>query len=94
MPNLPSARKRMRTSAKRRLRNRMVKSRLHSLRRKFMDAVLAGDRPRAEACLRAYCSGLDKAVKKGVIKQGNANRKKSRAALKLKAVVAATAPHQ
>ena len=94
MPNLPSARKRMRTSAKRRQRNRAVKSRLLTLRRKFLDAVAAKDRERAEGCFRQYCSALDKAVKQGVIKRGNAARRKSRAAARLNALVVAPESHQ
>ncbi|MGQ9663652.1 MAG: 30S ribosomal protein S20 [Kiritimatiellia bacterium] len=94
MPNLPSARKRMRSSEKRRRGNRAVKSRLHTLRRKFWEAIAAKDRTHSEKSFRQYCSALDKAVKQGVIKRGNADRNKSRASLRLNALLVTPEAHQ
>ncbi len=86
MPNIKSAKKRMRTSAKSQERNRAVKTRVTSTRRKVMDAVVAGDKTKGEAAFRAYCSVLDKAAKVGTIKKNNASRRKSRAAARLASI--------
>lgn len=72
----------MRQAEKRRRRNVKVKTRIRRIRVK----VLAGA-PTPEAArelYRAYCSELDKAVKKGVIKKNTAIRRKARAAARLR----------
>lgn len=83
MPNTKSAFKEMKTSAIKRDTNRGVKSGLATIRRKFLESVEANDASGSEASFRQYCSDLDKAVKKGVIKPNNASRRKSRAAARL-----------
>ena len=50
-----------------------------------------GQKDEAEKEFKDFVSGLDKAVKKGVIKKNTANRKKSRAQLKLNKMEAAAA---
>ena len=80
MPNIKSAAKRVKTAAKANLRNRAVKSELLTYRRKFMEAVAAGDKAAATEASKTYASKLDKAAKKGVIKHNTADRKKSRTA--------------
>jgi len=83
MPNIKSAKKRMRTSEKRRVENRAVKTRITSARRAVMEAAAAGDQAKAMSAFKTYCSVLDKAVKKGTLKKNNAARRKSRAAMRL-----------
>ena len=83
MPNIKSAAKRVKTSAGKQERNKSVKTRVASLRKEFLDAITAGDKEVADKAYRAYASGLDKALKKGVIKADNANRRKARANAKL-----------
>jgi len=83
MANIKSAIKRARQAERRRLANRAVKTRIVRLRRQFFEAVAAGDRNKSEILFRAYCSVLDKAAKRGVIKRNNAARRKSRAARRL-----------
>ena len=78
MPNTQSAAKRMRSSERKRLRNRSVKSLLRTRERVFDEALAAGDRERAAAALREFSSALDKAAKRGVIHANKADRKKSR----------------
>lgn len=80
MANTKSALKRIRTTAKRRLRNRTVKSTVRAAVRKF------NDRTTVES-LRAAMSALDKAVSKGVLHRNTASRKKSRLALKLNRLI-------
>lgn len=85
MPNTKSAERRARTSARRQARNRSVKSRLHTLERKYRSLVTAGKNDEAGQALRAASSALDKAAKRGVIPKRRADRKKSRLAQGLKA---------
>ncbi len=86
MPTITSAAKRDKTSAERQIRNKGVKTNVASLKKKFLDAISKGDKDIANAAYKAYVSGLDKALKKGVIKAGNANRRKSRATAKVTAI--------
>ncbi len=73
-----SAEKRHAQSEVRRMRNRAVKSRVHTSVRKFMDAVLKKDQTLALEKLKVVQSELDNAYRKGVIKQNPCSRKKSR----------------
>ena len=86
MPNIKSAFKSMRTSAIFRTRNRSEKTLIAGLRRTFLAAVESKDKDKAMAGFREYCSALDKAAKKGILKQNNADRHKSRASALLKKV--------
>ncbi len=86
MPNIKSAKKRMRTSEKQRQSNKSAKSRLTSTRRKLAEAITAGDKSTGQKAFSEYCSLLDKAVKKGVIKKNASNRRKSRVCKKLATV--------
>jgi len=83
MPNIKSAAKRVKTSEERQMRNKSVKTQVATLRKGFLEAVAKGDKEIAEKAYRAYISGVDKALKKGVIKPGNASRRKSRANAKM-----------
>ena len=73
------------------VRNVAVKTRLHTAHKKLFKAADAGKKDEAEKEFKDFVSGLDKAVKKGVIKKNTANRKKSRAQLKLNKMEAAAA---
>ena len=80
MPILKSAAKRMRTSAKKHVRNISVKTQIKSLRGDFFKAVQGKDRAAGEKAYREYCSLLDRSAKKGVISRNTAIRRKARAA--------------
>ena len=86
-----AARKRDRQNAKANKRNTLVKARLHNEHKKLFKKADAGDKDAAEKDLKAFVSELDKAVKKGIISKNTANRKKSRAQLKLNKMNAAAA---
>ena len=88
MPNIKSAKKRMRTSVKRQEGNRSAKSRIVTARRKLYDAILAGDQAVTKTALSSYCSVLDKAVKRGALKANAADRRKSRATLRVQKAAA------
>jgi small subunit ribosomal protein S20 len=75
MPNLRSAKKRLRQNKKRRLRNKSVKSHLKTVSKKVKDAKEKGD---ALVLLKEAYKAYDMAVSKGVIHKNNAARHKSR----------------
>lgn len=89
MPNIKSAKKRLRQSEVRRAENYAVRSRMRTFRRQFLESLAPESEVSSDATFRTYCSVLDKAVKKGVIKKNTAIRGKTRAAARLRA---ATAP--
>ena len=77
MANIKSQEKRNRTNERRRLRNKSVKSSLHTAVRGFRQAVEAGDKDKAGELLVATSRKLDKAASKGVIHQNQAANRKS-----------------
>ena len=83
MPNIESARKRVRQSAKRNKRNRSAKSTVSSTRKALLDAIESGNKSEAMKLFDAYTSTMDKSVKKGILKANNASRKKSRIQVRL-----------
>lgn len=86
MPNTKSAERRMRNSARKRLRNRSMKSRLHTLENSYLGLVKAGKKEDAASALKGLSSAFDKAAKTGVVPRATANRKKSRMAVRLATV--------
>ena len=78
MPNTRSAKKRLRQTRVRTLRNRIYKSRVKTFIRKFEQALAEGDRERAAELLRRASAVIDKAAKKGVLHTNAAARRKSR----------------
>lgn len=78
MPTHKSAEKRMRQNAKRRMRNKGVRSTLTTATRKFREALESGDLDTATETMRNVESTYDRAVAKGVIPQKRASRKISR----------------
>ncbi|HSU53992.1 MAG TPA: 30S ribosomal protein S20 [Candidatus Dormibacteraeota bacterium] len=82
MPNTKSAERRMRNSARKRLHNRSIKSRLHTLERGYLQLLGAGKKDDAGKALRGLSSAFDKAAKSGAVHRATAARKKSRLALR------------
>jgi small subunit ribosomal protein S20 len=83
MPNTKSAERRMRNSARKNLRNRSVKSRIHTIETSYLELLSAGKKDDAAKQLRTISSAYDKAAKSGVVHRATADRKKSRLALRL-----------
>lgn len=79
MANIKSAKKRIKISEKKNLRNRMVKTGVRTAVKKFVTAV-GVDAQGAASLLPVTSSAIDKAVAKGVIHKNAANRKKARLA--------------
>jgi small subunit ribosomal protein S20 len=75
--NIKSQEKRNRTNERRRLRNKSVKSSLHTAVRGFRAAVESGDKEKAGELLAATSRKLDKAASKGVIHKNQAANRKS-----------------
>ncbi|MBX5436368.1 MAG: 30S ribosomal protein S20 [Alicyclobacillaceae bacterium] len=78
MPNIQSAKKRVRITRRRSLRNASLKSALRTTLKKFDAALASRDVEQARLALRIATRALDKAVTKGIIHRNKANRKKSR----------------
>ncbi len=75
MAHHASAKKRIRTSEKRRLRNKATLSRVKTEMKKVLSSVKAED---AEKNLKTAVSVIDKAVSKGRLHKNTAARKKAR----------------
>jgi small subunit ribosomal protein S20 len=90
VPNLHSSFKRVKTGAKKAAQNRPIKTLTGT---RMINAVIAirEDLPDAAERVRVALSQLDRAVSKGVIHRNNANRRKSRLARKLNALLASKA---
>ena len=77
MANIKSQKKRILTNERRRVRNKSVKSSLHTAIRGFREAAAAGDKDKAAELLPSPSRKLDKAASKGVIHPNQAANKKS-----------------
>ena len=80
MPNIKSAKRRMRSDAAKQARNRSAKTTLKTAERHLNDAIKDGNKENTEKALSAAAAAYDKAAKLGVIHSAKANRKKSRLA--------------
>ena len=92
MANNASARKRIRQTEKRTIRNNARRSRLRTFVKKVEVAIASGDKTQAAAALQAAQPEMQRASGKGVIHANTVSRKISRLAKRIKALtVAATA---
>jgi small subunit ribosomal protein S20 len=78
MPNIDSAKKRVRQNAKRATKNHARKSRIRSFTRKVEEALSAGDKAGALAALKVAEPELMRGAGKGVLHKNTASRKISR----------------
>lgn len=83
MPNIKSAEKRVRASAKKEERNKSVRSSLKTHIGKAEDLIESGNTEEAAKAVDTAVKVLDKSASKGVIKPSNAARRKSRLVKKL-----------
>lgn len=86
MANIKSAKKRIKITATKTLRNKMIKSALKTSIKKFETAVEAKNVEEAKVLYTAAAKSLDMAANKGIIHKNMAARKKSRLASKLNAM--------
>jgi len=78
MPNMKSAKKRLITSAKARIRNKSRNTAIKTAEKKFRQAVEGADKVQAVELLKSVFVKLDKGVKFGTIHKNKASRKKAR----------------
>jgi small subunit ribosomal protein S20 len=78
MANTASAKKRIRSSARKWERNRRYRSAARTHIRKTRDLIKQGNIEEAEAMAKLAVSTLDKAARKGIIHANNASRRKGR----------------
>ncbi len=83
MPNIKSAKKRVLVTETKSLQNKMLKSELKTLVKKFEAAVASGDKEVATEAYKLAVKKIDKAVGKSIIAKNTSNRKKSKMTLKL-----------
>lgn len=86
MANNASARKRIRQTEKRTVRNKARKSRVRSFLRKVEEAVKSGDKAAAQEAFRAAQPELQRAATKGVVHANTVARKLSRLSARVKSV--------
>ncbi|MBR3255978.1 MAG: 30S ribosomal protein S20 [Clostridia bacterium] len=83
MPNIKSAKKRVKVIEKKTLRNNMIKSSYRTAVRKFEEAIEAGKMDEAKTLFAEATKKIDQACTKGVIVKNTAARKKSALSKKL-----------
>lgn len=83
MPNIESAKKYMRSSEKKRLRNKSTRSLCKTNITKAEKLIYSGEFEAAQKAVVTAVSSLDKAAEKGILHANNAARRKSRLMKKL-----------
>ena len=86
MANTASARKRIRQTATRTLRNQARTSRLRTFIKKVEVAIAGGNKEVAVAALRSAQPEMQRAATKGVVKLNTMSRKLSRLSKRIKAL--------
>ncbi|MFV0431340.1 MAG: 30S ribosomal protein S20 [Alphaproteobacteria bacterium] len=86
MANIASAKKRIRTTARRTEINTNRRSRMRSYVRKAEEAIASGDKDLAVSAFRTAESEIAKAHKAGILHKNTAARKTSRLAARVKAI--------
>ncbi len=86
MPNIKSAKKRVKVIKTKTLRNKMFRSELKTVIKKFEAAVGTGDKVKATEAYAAAVKKLDQAAAHGIIHKNNAAHKKSHITKKLNAM--------
>jgi small subunit ribosomal protein S20 len=89
MANHQSALKRQRQNEKRRLHNRVWRSRARTFVKKARESITSTNTENAVEATREAIKELDKAASKGVIHRRNAARRKSRLMRQLNAMLSA-----
>ncbi|MBO4865349.1 MAG: 30S ribosomal protein S20 [Ruminococcus sp.] len=82
MPNIKSAKKRVKVIEKKTMRNKAIKSDLKTALKKA-DAAVANNAADKEQVVRTAIKKVDMACTKGILHKNNAARKKSQLAKKL-----------
>ena len=88
MPNIKSAKKRVKIIEKKTLTNNMIKTGYKSAVKKFEEAIAAGNLEEAKVLFSEATKKIDQACTKGVIVKNTKKKKKSSLSKKLNAAMA------
>jgi len=77
MPNIKSAKKRVKVISVKTLQNKIAKSALKTAIRRYSEALQSGDKAAAAAAYAVAVKKIDRAAAKGLTHKNNAARKKS-----------------
>lgn len=88
MPNIKSAKKRVKVIEKKTLRNNMIKSGYKTAVKKFEEAIANGNKEEAKVLFSEATKKIDQACTKGVLVKNTAARKKSSLSKKLNTTMA------
>ncbi len=77
MPNIKSAKKRVKVTATKTLQNKMFRSKMKTIVKKYEAAVAAGDIATAQALYKEAVKIIDVAASKGIIHKNAAAHRKS-----------------
>ena len=83
MPNIKSAKKRVKVTESKTMQNKMLKSALKTSMKKYEQALASGDKAAAAETYKAAVKKIDQAVAKGLLHNNNAARKNSSFTVKL-----------
>ncbi len=86
MANTKSAKKRIRSNARKAQYNKAIRTRSRTAVKKAREAITDGDSAEARKAALAALSELDRSARKGVIHPNNAARRKSRLIKSLRAL--------
>lgn len=81
LPNIKSAKKRVKVIKTKTLRNQMIKSQLKTYIKKFELLAEQGNKAEVEAAYKLAVKKLDQAVSKGIMHKNTGSRKKSQLSL-------------
>lgn len=83
MPNIKSAKKRVKVIETKTLQNKMFKNQMRTIVKKYNVALASGNKEEATAAYKAAVKKIDQAVAKGILHKNNAAHKKSEFTLAL-----------
>lgn len=89
MANTTSAKKAARQAERRTAINKARRSRMRTFLRKVEEAIATGDKPAADAALRAAQPEIMRSAQKGVVHKNTASRKISRLSARIRGMEAA-----
>ncbi len=83
MPNIKSAKKRVKVIETKTLQNKMFKNQMRTIVKKYNAALASGNKEEATTAYKAGVKKIDQAVAKGILHKNNAAHKKSEFTLAL-----------
>ncbi|MCI6635245.1 MAG: 30S ribosomal protein S20 [Eubacteriales bacterium] len=83
MPNIKSAKKRVKVIETKTLQNKMFKNQMRTIVKKYNAALASGNKEEATTAYKAAVKKIDQAVAKGILHKNNAAHKKSEFTLAL-----------